>query len=505
MRLYIPFERPKYATVVFLACLIPFAVLAAHQWAYLPKVSDGDFAQYILHAKAIVEGRKYTDTGYIFTNLSFLVGPIAQPPGLPLLLAPLVAVFGPNLMILKSVVVLSTIAYALIAASYFGRRESLWVGAAVALLTTLALQTQHATISVIADLPFSAACWWLISLADREGAWTGYRAALVTILGGVAVMFRVAGVAAGIAVLIFALTRPKAQRRASSLPLLLWFIGSVVVMSLFSHFLPFAKQVLMLGQANIPRRAVAFVLEAKEAVLHSFLYPFPGDESNDIYHLIMLIPTIIGGIHFLVRYRRTFVWCFTLAYILMLALSPVQESRYLWPLYPILAYATVDGLIIIARAVLRSPALVVRAPVLTFGLILAIGTSATIYAFEAPPPPSLLGNADVKDLFAWLRAQPETRPQRVAFIHPRVLTLATGVPAMAPIFARTSRIQAEFEKKRINTVVLGDVGKRQPVDSVMEAFVRTGPIPFDPVYHNATFRVFRIRREPDRTRPGTTR
>lgn len=491
MRLYIPVERPRHALVIYLLSLVPFVVLALHQWDYLPRLTDGDFAQYILHAKAIVEGRRYTDTGYIFTPLTFLIGPKAQPPGLPLLLAPFVAIFGTNLIALKSVVVLSAIAFVLIAANYFGRRESLWTGAAVALLTSLSLQTQYATISVIADLPFAAACWWLISLADREGAWTGYRAAVVTILGGVAVAFRVAGAAAGLAVLLFALLRPHAQKRAASLPLVLWSLGGLVVVVLFGEFIPFARQVLLLPEADFLNRVADFALHAKEAVLYAMLYPFGGDRPNDIYHLLCLVPMTIGGVHFLVRYRRTFAWCFTLSYMLMLSLAPVQEARYIWPLYPVLAYALVDGLEILVRWLRFLPGVATRAPAVAFGTFALLAVMSTWHAFRLPAPPSLLGNPDVQSLFAWLDTEKQHTPQRVVFINPRVLALETGIPAMAPIFAREQRVLAEFNKHGITAVIVGDVGTGEVADSVMRKVIADAPDRFTPVYRNPTFEVYR--------------
>jgi len=481
VRLYIPVERPRKALSIYLVCLIPFAVLAVHQWGYLPRLTDGDFAQYILHAKALVEGRRYTDTGYIFTPLTFLVGPRAQPPGLPILLAPVVAVVGANLFILKGVVVVCAVAFVLVAATYFGRRESLWTGAAIALVTSLSLQTQNATISVIADLPFAAACWWLISLADREGAWTGYRAAVVTVLGGVAVAFRVAGAASGIAVLLFALLRPAAQRRAASLPLVMWFVGGLVAIALFGESIPFVKQVLLLPKADFSHRALEFAGHAKEAVLFALLYPFAGNRPNDIYHALFLIPMTLGAVHFLVRYRRTFVWCFTLAYLLMLVLAPVMEARYIWPLYPILAYALVDGLETVIRSIKMLPQLAPRAPALTFATLTLVAGLATFHAYRAPAPPSLLGNADVKSLFSWLEGVQARSPQRVVFINPRVLTLETGIPAMAPIFARNPRIIAELEKHGITTVIVGDLGAGEVTDSVMRTLIAELPGRFAPV------------------------
>ncbi|MFN8574008.1 MAG: hypothetical protein U0132_18265 [Gemmatimonadaceae bacterium] len=492
MRLYIPIERPRFGTAAYFLALLPFVVLAIHQWGFLPTMTDGDYAQYILHAKALVEGRGYTDTGYIFTPFTFLVGPPAQPPGLPLLLAPVVALFGTNLILLKSVVVLSAVAYSLIAANYFGRRESVWVGATVALVTSLALQTQNATISVIADLPFSAACWWLITVADRRGAWTGYRAAVVTLLGGVAVAFRIAGAAAGLAVLLFALLRPPAQRRAASLPLVLWFSGGVTAVMLFGHLIPFSKQLLQLPHANLAARALSFAREGKEAVLHSLLYPFGSDSANDVYHGIFLIPLLIGGVRFLVRYRRTFAWCFLLAYAFVLAVSPVQEARYIWPLYPILAYALVSGLITLIQAALRVTSRDDRAPVIAFILIAVLGISSTMYAFRQPPPPSFLEHPDVQSLFAWLREDNRRSPDRVVFVNPRVLTLSTDVPAMAPIYARSERVLSELESRRITAVIVGDLGLGEAPDRVMRDLIREMPARFESVYINPSFRVFRF-------------
>ena len=46
--------------------LIPFLVLAALHWDWLPGATYGDHAQYLAHARAIVEGRPYGDIGYIY-------------------------------------------------------------------------------------------------------------------------------------------------------------------------------------------------------------------------------------------------------------------------------------------------------------------------------------------------------------------------------------------------------------------------------------------------------
>ncbi|MFC1704475.1 glycosyltransferase family 39 protein, partial [Candidatus Omnitrophota bacterium] len=61
-------------------------------------------AMYIHHAKNIAQGKDFSDTGYIF-NPSNPIAPRSFPPVLPLLLAPIYALFGLNLTAMKIVVI----------------------------------------------------------------------------------------------------------------------------------------------------------------------------------------------------------------------------------------------------------------------------------------------------------------------------------------------------------------------------------------------------------------
>ncbi|MBF0391990.1 MAG: glycosyltransferase family 39 protein [Alphaproteobacteria bacterium] len=53
-----------------------------------------DFAMYLAHARNLVEGRPYADTGYIYNPLAPRIGPEAYPPVFPLLLTLPVALAG---------------------------------------------------------------------------------------------------------------------------------------------------------------------------------------------------------------------------------------------------------------------------------------------------------------------------------------------------------------------------------------------------------------------------
>jgi len=92
--------------VVTLRRLLVIPLLAAIFAFYAVTIRDGhvwddDAAMYILHARNIAEGRPYSDTGYIFNPEYAALGPVAYPPGLPLLLAPVWAASGLNLYAMK--------------------------------------------------------------------------------------------------------------------------------------------------------------------------------------------------------------------------------------------------------------------------------------------------------------------------------------------------------------------------------------------------------------------
>lgn len=57
----------------------------------------GDFALYMMHAQNLLHGRAYAATNFLFNPANAIMSPAAYPPGYPLLLAPVLALFGPSL------------------------------------------------------------------------------------------------------------------------------------------------------------------------------------------------------------------------------------------------------------------------------------------------------------------------------------------------------------------------------------------------------------------------
>src|SRR4030067_807201 len=74
-----------------------------HDWG-------GDFAMYIHHAKNIVEGEKYSDTGYVY-NPDNPISPRTYPPIFPILLTPVYKLYGLDLNLMKAEVIIFSLSW----------------------------------------------------------------------------------------------------------------------------------------------------------------------------------------------------------------------------------------------------------------------------------------------------------------------------------------------------------------------------------------------------------
>lgn len=90
-------------------------LLAAVLLAHLLTLRAGqpwndDFAMYLLHARNLVEGRPYAETGFIYNPADPHYSPRVYPPGFALILAPFYALAGFDMLVLRIPVILSAVA-----------------------------------------------------------------------------------------------------------------------------------------------------------------------------------------------------------------------------------------------------------------------------------------------------------------------------------------------------------------------------------------------------------
>lgn len=473
------FSSGILAVLVILA-LLPYVIVVAMRWDEPPAATDGDYAQYLLHAKALVEGRPYTDIGYIYSAQN-LVGPRAQPPGWPIVLAPFVAVFGTHSPVFKLLVVLLVASFAVVAACYFLRRGEVVFGIAVAATVPLALTTDHATSSALSDPLFCLLVWLTLLLADQSGPISWRRGVALAGLTAAAISVRIAGVALIPALLLFALYREKGDRARVIVPVMALVVVGTVFAWRRLAMVPFLDRSLSMPALS------TLVTAYRGAFGVGTLYPFASNRANDIYHLAVSIPLLFGAGVFLRERYRTALASFALAYVALLVFSPVAESRYAWPLLPLLTVGTCAGVMWILEKLRGSGVgggLMARRAAVLGGAALLIG--ATVQLLLRPARYSLTDDPDTIALFQWLQATRDTTDLRVVFTNPRVLTLETNVPAMGIPFGTPDEVVAELIKKEITHVVIPRKHLTRRAEYLLAEVAAGRSGQFVPVFSNAT-------------------
>ncbi|MBL8962355.1 MAG: hypothetical protein JNJ98_21010 [Gemmatimonadetes bacterium] len=468
--------------------LMPFLALVLVHWNDLPSRQAGDYAQYLLHAKALAEGRPYDATGYIYTPYAALISPRVQPPGWPLILTPVVSVFGLGLLVPKILVTVAGLLMLAFVMRRMSRDDDPTLLALAIGGSGLALETTYATNSPLSDLPFCAMLWGIVLLADSPRALTWGRTALIAALTVYAVATRIAGVAVFPALLLLAWRRPRDRRVLLALVAAFVVAGVVGIFVVGPDKVPFMSQMFRSPEV-MWGRITAFGDKYRLPFFEATMYPFPWDLANDGYHLLAMAMVPFGALAFLKRYGQSFLGCLVATYALMILLAPVADARYLWPFWPVLLYWVVAGL---RSLVSRLPRVAPHATRLALVLGMVVLAGGFTRGVRTPSPDGLLTDPDVRALFSWVRDHPEKASLRLMFVRARVLTLATGVPAMGVFQAPDSVIVSELRRTRITHVVVGDARTGHAGAAALKAAVTAMPSVFTREYANASFVVYRV-------------
>jgi hypothetical protein len=502
-----PATDPGVAALRWLALfLVPFLVLAVVHWDWAPSATAGDYAQYLLHARALVEGRGYGDIGYIYHPAAGLIGPPVLPPGLPLTLAPLVALGGVHSPLVRLLMIVSVVTFAALAAWRLAREVEPWQAALGSAFAAYAMEASLNTLGQLSDPGFAALLWGTVLAVDRDGPWTWRRVAGVTALGFATMAYRTAGIALIPGLLLFALLRRRALGPRPFVPAAVWTAAGGIGLAAGVVSIPFAERILR-SISDLGRHLSTFAQNYRIAPFEAELYPFTSDRANDVYHVIASVLVLIGLALILWRARRTFLVPLAAAYAVMLLVAPVSESRYAWPFYPLLGASLALGttVVVLRLAAFWRPRIqtFVAAGPLVLILLLALARDA-----RRPAPASLVRHPDALALFAWLaersrRADADTVPSlRLAFHNPRVVTLETRVPAMGLVPRTPPGQMAALLRVGATHLIWQGTGLGPPtsprdapcVQRVANRLPDLYPDDFTLEYQNLTFRVYRVQR-----------
>jgi hypothetical protein len=486
---------------------------------YTPQ--EGDYAQYLSHARALAEGAPYTDIGYLYSTHAASTGPRAYPPGLAYTVAPLVDILGSterSVHAVEGVVLVFAVAFVALIARYFALRTSPEMGLLVGLVAGLSPGLLGAATKVGADLPFCALVWAVIVLADlgdeRGHTWSPRHTAAIALLGSAAILYRTVGVALIPAAALYGLLHLRRRGLAALTVVAVWtvvFLGENALLPIVSSY----RNEMTLTPTAIAGVILKNFSYYRYPVMEGLFYPFATERANTLYHGVVMIPLAVGLVAWLRTSYRDFLAVFSVAYVVVLLPFHAVAARYAWPLYPVLAFGVLNGAGVIGRWVAdalrrrrapaagpakagwrRAPARVGPLPrpaVLGRRLAaLALVAAAAAWNVRAGRAVGLTERADVRALFDYVRHALPARASRVAFVNPRVLTWETRVPAMSLVDAPGDTVAVELARQGITHVVIGSVDPNAPSDCALRSVIRGDPADFTAEYVNRSFAVYRV-------------
>ena len=505
--------RSRYTARIAVALLL-MAVLI-FQLATLRegvKFSGGDPALYIHHAKNLVEGRPYADTGYLL-NPRYALHPQAYPPGYPLLLAPVYAAFGLNYAAMKIELVLFFVASLAVLALLF--RHALPFPYLLALIAAVGFNPYLCDWknAIMADFPFvffSLAS--LLAYQQAQAARSPSRGMLGwSVMAGLgvcgAVLTRMIGVTLIPSLILYDLVR---FRRLSQPLMIAVLAGGLLFGAQRLALAPSAgvadgpaaveaagysgivKENLgqRLGEAvtRLPSMAERYVSFAAGLTWGNTF----SDNLKQILFFLSLLPVGVSFGTRLLR-RASPVELFAAFYVAALLPWTFIWSRYLIPILPLYFFYLFAGLTQI-ETWLTPRTRLPKGALLAFTLVLLGASYTSKYTMlERQPIDSPIATAAADEVFAYI--EQHTRLDALLVTgHPRMLVLAIDRKIVGPHQASDAELLDYFETIGADYLLTG------PHDAVrsaqLEALVKRHPDAFRLVFANDAFRLYRIGRLP---------
>ena len=197
------FNRRWYAIVPALIVFLPLLFInirSDHDWG-------DDFSQYLSQAENISQGRAMTETGYIYNEAYPSLGPKAYPPGLPIMLAPLLPRFGNQIRPYNFLFSVLMILTGMVTVLLFTRYAGLLTALALSVVIFYNPYVIDLKSEIMADVPF-ALLLLLFILLTTSGPESGHmRWIWAGITAGLAVAFKTAGFALHLALIMLILQK----------------------------------------------------------------------------------------------------------------------------------------------------------------------------------------------------------------------------------------------------------------------------------------------------------
>jgi hypothetical protein len=338
------FNYLHWICVAFVGCFLFWTLKPGQPW-------DGDSELYIQNALNILHGASYSFSNYVL-NTSNAIHPAAYPPGLPLLLAPVLGLFGINYIAIKSAILSCFILTLTILAKMADKSlKNLWIALLVLALGTNPYIWNFKDV-VYSEFPFMLFSYLTLFAFNKIDDGTTNKLPKTSLLFwtvicglamGLAYEVRAIGIVLFASVAVMSLYRFTRLRYFGLAALLLAF-GTVKILS---HLFPADVGTYVsyfAGSQNIIVALAHNMLKACGTYAGGIAILFGG--SHDYWTplqmgLLLGVLVFTGlGVKDALHRKLSIYEAFTFLYGITLLLYPVtlEPSRYALPLLPLILY-----------------------------------------------------------------------------------------------------------------------------------------------------------------------
>jgi hypothetical protein len=390
---------------------------------------DGDNSMYIHHAKNIVEGRSYDDTGYIVNPASPGIGPRTYPPVFPLLLTPVYWAAGLNYDLMKMVTIIFFIlSLYSIYLNFKGELPTIYNFLIICLIGFNYYLWDFKD-RIMSDLPFLFFTYTSMYLASRclsinTKQWNSY---FVAFLAGLFLYLSYGTRSIGIAILpAIVLSEIINTKRitAKTITIVLTFFALAFVQNLFFHAEGSEGSYLdrfFFDTANIYHNSIIY--------LRDFFEYFKNGYSNALNKIIFITFSIFSFLGFVIRARRFKLHeiYFTIYLTIILIWPGNQGKRLLIPLLPLYIFYFFFFFHTIEKSTLKSKRWEKAGYVVVAAIISSIFMSYGLLYHKNGMKPIKYGihKDQSVELFNYIKNN-TTKNDVIIFRKPRALALMTG-------------------------------------------------------------------------------
>ncbi len=463
-----------------------------HDWG-------GDFAMYLAQAQNIASGQPSHQSLYIFNESAPVYGPPSYPPGFPLLLSPVVGVFGLNFEMLMRFQSFWLALLGFLSFLFFRRHSSQWPALLLSLIIMYHPWSLNFKSEIMSDIPFAVMMLASIMLIQQKKR-SSFSMIAAGFLMGFAMITRSIGFVlplalAGAVLIDIKNTRIKNLKIKKYRPEIQAFAACMLTFTLF-NFIIFpapsssSSSYLLFSGETFTFKGIMTGLSHYSYTLHRHFWLLPGDEALTLNVILssLFILALILGIILKIKKKTEFSDIVFLLYLGVIIFYPYRHGgfRFLLPLFPFLmAYffyglTAINGLISLKKHIINVIILLVFLISCKPGISKIIERQDKI--FEGPQKDS------AKEAFAYIRNNTKEN-EPISFIRPRVLALFTNRTAMGTKYQDSEKeLLEQYKKHQIKYILIN----KKMFDQNVRHVIDSGKARQQLIFQNDDFEFYKI-------------